>query len=366
MQIQTVRPNAISIVCYENHVPPFAAAVLNRLYQSLFSSLSQYRLYDCIDNISTYVARSDGQVVALFLFRMEHSRVSVCNEVIKLDAEEASRFAQYIFEHYAQVSMISFRAVETNICRLPFPSQRINFLEDIVLTLPASVEDYVGSLGKATRRTIRHNMNRLMRAFPSFRFRVSETSKIDERDIVAIVRMNHARMAGKDKVSVYTESETRRICQLARVCGLVGVLMVDGQVCAGAVSFRIGEHYYMSISAHDPLYDEYRLGTLSGFLNISECIRRGGKECHLLWGQHEYKYRFLGVRRALDNVNIYRSGFAVLRHADTVLRMVASGSIRRLRLWLHEARRRDSLAWRALTVLSNSWRRLNLAGPKRS
>jgi CelD/BcsL family acetyltransferase involved in cellulose biosynthesis len=174
---------------------------------------------------------------------------------------------------------------------------------------------------------------------------------------MAVIRMNQARMAGKDKVSSYDEAESQRLCRLARVCGLVGLLVLDGHICAGAVSFRVGSNYFMSLSAHDPGYDEYRLGTLSGFLNISECIRRGGRECHLLWGQHDYKFRFLGVERALDNLTVYRSLPAMLRNMETVLTMSAQGNMRRLQRWLQEARRNEALPWRAASLLEMFWRR---------
>ena len=346
MQIQTPKPESITISCYENYVPPFVDSVMDGLYQSLFSSMALIRIYDSVNLVSTYVAREAGRVLALFLFRREGSKVSVCNEVFKVDAAEVTRFADYIFSRFGDVSVISFRAVENDIHRLPFPYLRFNTLEDIVLTLPACVDDYLASLGKATRRTIRGNMNRLVRTYPTFRFDVYENDQIRESDVHAIIRMNHARMAGKDKVSSYSDEDARRIYALARVCGLVGVLLLDGRVCAGAVSYRIGDNYFMSLAAHDPHYDSFRLGTLNGFLNISECILRGAKECHLLWGQHDYKYRFLGVERGLDNLAVYRSPVAMLRHADHALKMTYEGVRRHVQRRAHEAKRRDAFSWR--------------------
>jgi hypothetical protein len=325
---------------------------MNGLYESLFSSLSLIRIYGSADMISTYVVREAGKVIALFLFRRERSKVIVCNEVFKVNATEVTRFANYIFDRFLRVSVITFRAVENDIRRLPFPYLRFNTLEDIVLTLPDCVDAYLASLGKATRRTIRGNMNRLLRTFPSFRFDVYENEHVRERDVRAIIGMNHARMAGKDKVSSYDEEDAQRIYALSRVCGLVGVLLLDGRVCAGAVSYRIGDNYFMSVAAHDPQYDSFRLGTLNGFLNIGECIKRAGKECHLLWGQHDYKYRFLGVERGLDNIAVYRSPAAMLRHADHALKMTLEGARRHVQRRMHEAKRRDAFSWRiALRVV---------------
>ena len=362
MQIQTLSANPITISCYENDVPPFVESAMDGLYESLFSSLSLIRIYGSVDLVSTYVVREAGKVIALFLFRRERSKVFVCNEVFKVNAAEVTRFADYIFSRFARVSVISFRAVENDINRLPFPYLRFNTLEDIVLTLPDCEDAYVASLGKATRRTIRSNMNRLLRAHPSYRFEVYDNENIREHDVRAIIQMNHARMAGKDKVSSYSEDDAQRIYALSRICGLVGVLLLDGRICAGAVSFRIGDNYFMSLAAHDPHYDSFRLGTLNGFLNICECIKRRGKECHLLWGQHDYKYRFLGVERALDNVAVYRSPVAMLRHADHALKMTIDGARRHAQRCIHDAKRRDAFSWRMAIKLASGLRSLQRLG----
>lgn len=362
MEIQLQSAKAITISCYENYVPHFVESVMDGLYESLFSSMSLIRIYGSVDLLSTYVVREGGKAIALFLFRREHAKVVVCNEVIRVNATEVARFADYIFTRFAGVNLISFRAVENDIERLPFPYLRFNALEDIVLTLPADPGHYEASLGKATRRTIRGNMNRLRRAYPTFRFEVYETDQVREHDVQAIIRMNHARMAGKDKVSSYNGDESQRIFRLARVCGLVGVLLLDGQICAGAVSFRVGDNYFMSVAAHDPQYDSFRLGTLNGFLNICECIKRRGKECHLLWGQHDYKYRFLGVEHALDNLAVYRSAGSMLRHADHALKMTMDGARRLLQQRVREARRRDAPSWRMAMKLGGGLRSLRRLG----
>ena len=140
------------------------------------------------------------------------------------------------------------------------------------------------------------------------------------------------------------------------------MLLLDGRVCAGAVSFRTGAHYFMTVAAHDPQFNAFRLGTLNGFLNISECIRRGGQQCHLLWGRHEYKYRFLGVERELDNLAVYRSRLSMLRHADLVLKMALEGTLRLAYRRMHEEKRSNTVVWRVASLVAGGWRSLRLSG----
>lgn len=340
---QAIEDEEVTIWHYENEVPSFVAAEMEQLYENLFSSMMQFKIYGASENASIYLVRKNGKAITIFLFRQERGRVQVINEVIQVGEQEVSLFAKFIFSTYEAVTVISFHAIQTDIRRLPFPYQRVNFLENIVLSLPTTADAYMASLGKATRKTIKGYMNKLKRDFPSFDYSVYGKDELAEQQIRDIINLNKARMAGKNKASAYDERETERIVQLAKECGLVGVATIDGRICAGSISYRVGRNYFMSISAHDPFYDDYRLGTLCSFLIISECIARGGRECHLLWGRHEYKYRFLGVQRDLDNLIVYRSHGHMLRNGYTALKTVFAGYARRVDLWLRASRRHGSL-----------------------
>jgi hypothetical protein len=149
-------------------------------------------------------------------------------------------------------------------------------------------------------------------------------------------------MRGKDKDSSIDDAEIERIVRLARQCGMIGIMSLDGRICAGVINFRAGENYFLETLAHDPLYNEYRLGTLCCYLTICECIARGGNEYHFLWGHYDYKSRLLGVARDLDHVTIYRSLLQMVLRADTVLLNMANSRVRRAKVWLHNAERAES------------------------
>lgn len=346
----------VTISLYENEVPSFVSAELDQLYENLFSSMTQFRVYGSVKDASTYLVRKNDKTITIFLFRQQGGRVDVINEVIRVEEQDVSHFAEYIFSTFKSVTVISFHAIQTDIRRLPFPYQRVNVLENIVLTLPKTADAYLASLGKATRKTIKGNMNKLKRNFPSFGYTVYTKDELTEQQIRDIIALNKARMAGKNKTSAYDELETARITHLAKECGLIGIVTIDGRICAGAISFQIGQNYFMRVNAHDPAYDGYRLGMLCGFLIISACIDRGGRECHLLWGQHEYKFRFLGVQRDLDNLAIYRSYGHMLRNGDTVLKAICTGYARQAALWLHASKQRDSWLWRMANASLNGVR----------
>lgn len=324
-----------TIACYENEVPAFVGPELERLYGNIFSSLLQFRVYGWTGrNTSTYVARQGERITVILLFQQDGDKVRVMNEVIALDGAELERFADYIFSRYASINVISFKAIETGIRRFAFPYQRFNHLEDLALALPGTVEDYQAGLGKNTRRNIRRHSERINRHFPSHRFQVYEKEAVQPQTVREIIEFNRARMADKNIVSIIDEAETLRIIQLAQAAGLVGVMTIDGRLCAGAISFQSGRNYFLNVLAHDPRYDDYWLGFLCCYLTIRECIARGGREFHFLWGRYDYKFALGAVQRDLDNLIVYRNRFQFARNADLAWRVAYEGYLRQLKVWL--------------------------------
>jgi CelD/BcsL family acetyltransferase involved in cellulose biosynthesis len=140
----------------------------------------------------------------------------------------------------------------------------------------------------------------------------------------------------------------QRIIQFARDRGMVCTITLGGRLCAGTINYRVHDNYFLETLAHDPAFDDYRLGMLCCYLSICECIARGGKEYHFLWGQDDYKVRLHGVQRDLDDLVIYRSHLHMLLNGDAVLQQVAQAGVRRAQVWLRGARRQHSMAARVV------------------
>jgi hypothetical protein len=326
---------AVSIACHENEVPAFVEAELERLYGNIFSTLVHFRTYGGLPtDLSTYVVRKNNVIVTLLLFRRHDGRLDVINEGITIEEEDVRRFAEYVFGTFSTVNVISFHAANVGKVKLRFPFQRFNCSEDIVVSLPESAQEYLARLGKSTRNYIQRYEKKLRRRFPSFAFKVYEGNEINEQDLRDIVRLNRIRMAGKDKVSSNDDEEMARIIALSKASGLVGVATIDGRVCAGVINYRAGANCFMPVIAHDPEYNDYRIGTIGCYLTICECIKRGCKEYHFLWGRYGYKYRLGGVQRDLDHLAIYRSRLQFLLHARMALKLAFDGYGRQARKWL--------------------------------
>jgi len=354
----------VTIECHRDLVPDFIDTELNLLYGSLFSSLAHFRVYGGAQGASTYVARAGGRAIAIFLYRIEGAVARVVNEWMPLDDAEATRFARFVFTQYPGVDVVAFGAVDNRLARPDFPFQAVHATEDSVLALPADAETFRAALGKATRKNVQRYLSRLQKDHPGFRFSVCDGNEADEYQLREVVRINRVRMRNKGKVPAIDEKGFEKMLKMVRATGVVGIATVDGRVCGGAITYRIGRHYYSWVRTHDPDFDDYRLGLLVGYLMICECIARGGEAFHFMWGREPHKALLLGVERTFDRVHLYRSRLHMLTHGAAAMRIWWVGRRRGLRLWLQRAKERRDLVSRAVAGAAGFLRRLRRrAGP---
>ena len=334
----------ITIECHDGYVPEWAEAELNRLYGNIYSSMAHFRLFGGLEHAYTYAARQGegGKILALFLFRLEHNRVVVLNEGMLLEAEEVERFSAYLFQRFGSIGVIEFHAVHVSKGKFPYPCQRFYQTEDFVLSLPGSADAYLAKLGSATRKNLKKHLSRWQRDFPGAECQVYERNQIDESLLREVVTFNHMRMAAKNKVSAIDEAELRTMLGLARECGLLQVTRVQGRLCAGTLLYQFGNHFVSRISAHDPQYDDHRLGTLACYWAVCEAIRRGGIDFHFMWGRYAYKSALGGELVELDHVAIYRSYWHMLGQARLAALNAYSGYQREAKIWLLEQSSKSS------------------------
>ncbi|MGH8808694.1 MAG: GNAT family N-acetyltransferase [Noviherbaspirillum sp.] len=339
----------LTISFHENEVPSFAAAEIDRLYGHLFCSLSHFQVAKDLKQASTYVVRKASVVITVFLFIRDGHEVKMINEFAPIDEAAARLFARSMFARYPSVKVVSFSKVRVELHDLPYPFQKVNCTEDIVVTLPPTVDEYHARLGKNMRRNLKRYTSTLQRDFPSYSYHVYVGDEVSEQQLRDIIELNRTRMAGKSIVSRIDEEETQWIVRFARQCGIVGVATIDGRVCGGAIGFRIGENYFMHVIAHDPAYNDYSLGILCYYETICEGIVRGGKRFHLLLGRYDYKYRLLGVTQEIAHVDIYRNHFQALLHGGRIAATAINSRVWQAKLWLLEAERRDDPGSRLAT-----------------
>jgi len=326
----------VSEHCYLNEIPAFAEAELARLYGHIHSSLAFFRTFRPRDGVNTYVARQDGVPVTLLVFRCAGRRIDVYNEMCFIPEADIGRFARYVFAHFDHVHIISFKGVLSDPLRLPFPMLRYDAKENWEIELPATPEEYTARLGKATRENVKRYRRRLERDHPSFEQQFYAAGEIDEQQVRDILALSRSRVEAKKMKFGLDEADEARVVSLAKECGLVTVLRVGGQICAGTISYCVGSEYLAHMIGHDSRYDAYWVGALCYYTTICESISRGAKKFHMGGGRNEYKTRLLGVRRDMDRIDIYRSSGHLFLHLGEVLRAGVRVVKRKTKVWLLE------------------------------
>lgn len=330
----------VDIAIYRDELPAFAEAELERLYANIYSSMPQWRAAGGLaPGTCTYVERRDGIVTRMLLLQPQGHVLRVLNEGIVVDDKFAAQVGVHLFGAFPSVRAISFHAVRSAVRNPGRLHRSYACLEDIVLPLPASPEAYFTTLGNSTRSYIKRYLNKLKRDHPDFRHEVKFAGGIEESELRQVIAMNGLRMQKKGKVQEIDAAELRRILSLSRERGMLSVLKIGGRICAGTINFLVGGNGFLEVIAHDPAYDDYRLGTLCCYLTIEECIRRGTREYHFLWGPQDYKFRLGGVRQELHHLTLYRSALHALLCPHLAMQDAGAKWRRRAQEWMRDARR---------------------------
>ncbi|WP_332878681.1 GNAT family N-acetyltransferase [Massilia sp. S19_KUP03_FR1] len=324
------------VTCYFDAIPAFVDHELARLYEVLQSSLAFMQSFRELREVNCYVASKDETVKVVLLFVRSRRRVDVLNEMIELGETEIKRFAQYIFERLPDIDVIHFKAVRAELHQFPRPIQKQNSKHTYLIALPASIEKYNSSMSRKTMTGIRYQTNKAKKTFPSLSSRTYHDEEIDEAHIIEIIRLSESRINSDDPSFSY---DARAICQLAKKCGFVHIIFIEGRVCAGTVNYRVGASFFGEVLGQDPEYKKYGLGKICVYQTICESISRGGRKFYLGGGAFDFKTQLLGNLVEMDEIKIYRSRIGVLRQIDSALGTWWAGRVRRLKDLFHQHRR---------------------------
>ena len=346
MHASALTPPPDSVTCHVGQLPADVEEALVTTYASLHSSLAFFKVFRSIENASCYLAHNAGAPSTVLLFTFSGRRIDVINEMIEVPQAEMARFVAYVFAHFPRIDVISFKAVKTAIRELRFPSQQYRAKGSYVVTLPATPDAYKARIGKSTRASINQGLNGIRRHFPSFESRFFVNDDIDEDHIRTIVAMSEQKINAGDAVFFH---DVARLARLARLCGFVHVILIDGRICAGSVNYQVGASFFGDVMGYDPRYEKFGLGKLCVYLTICESIVRGGTRFYLGGGVFAFKERLLGVPFYMDEVHIYRSPIRLLRHIGHAIRALIAAAMRSAKQLLHEHRR---TAWARLVFKS--------------
>ncbi|HEX5369690.1 MAG TPA: GNAT family N-acetyltransferase [Dehalococcoidia bacterium] len=161
------------------------------------------------------------------------------------------------------------------------------------LDLPATWEDYLGSLNKKDRHELRRKIRRLFDSGAGVDFDVLS----EQADVVGAMDdfLDLHTRSRADKTEFMTaEMETffRRMASAMSAEGLIRLFMlrVNSKPAAAVLCFDAGSHLYLYNSGYDPEFSNLSVGLVSKALCLRWAIENGKAGLDFLRGDEPYKY----------------------------------------------------------------------------
>lgn len=319
--------------------PPSLRAMLETCHENVFCTVARCAAVPTDAEVACYLALRDGDPVTGVLYRREGRTITVLSELLSIAGGALEQMVRCLLARHQGVHLIHFPAVQAPSWPLPFPCQRYGATEDLVVSLPGTPEAYLASLGPNTRAAIRRAQRMVAQQAPDLAFSFHGPDTIDRADVAALVELNCLRLANKRQSPSHTADSLATLQSMLGAYGCVLLARSGGRIRAGVACTHVGRHAYMHVIAHDPEFDQARLGLLCCFMSICESIRRGLREYHLLSGRYDYKRRLLGQQRDFDRIVVYRSLASVVASLPTYARTLVRGRARQAKQRISSWRR---------------------------
>jgi hypothetical protein len=180
--------------------------------------------------------------------------------------------------------------------------------EDVMVSMPATKQELLASLGSNKRQQLGKYTRRLEREWPAgIEWVGLAKDEISEEMFSAVVQFNSMRLSSKGKRTLWQDAMTRQRWKFSQRAGLLCGIRLNGKFVSGAVTYICGQDAYYALIGHDPEYDYWNLGNLTTWLTMEKCLERGIRRFHFLWGLSEYKLRFGGEVKPLYTLSFYRN-----------------------------------------------------------
>jgi hypothetical protein len=324
-------PDCLQHVFFENEVPSAIGQQLENIYQSPFSTIRYFEIFRGAKSLNALViSDKDSEAVHVLAYIISGREITVLNELTDVEQDYVEYFADTVFKRYPHIATLNINRLKTRMVTVGYPWRLWQTSQDIVLKLPRSFDEYHGKLGRQTQKHIKYYINRFHREQGGFAFQVFVKHEIDPSSISKIIELNRLRMKSKNVRSGFDNLLEKRIMDFCRYYGSVSTLSIDGRIVAGAICYEVGNQAYLEAISHDPDFNKYNAGQVCLYLTIKSMIESGRDSFHMLWGENEYKYRFLGEKQDLYFVSIYRTSSAKLLSMPKLMCHTYSRAVRQL------------------------------------
>jgi hypothetical protein len=250
----------------------------------------------------------------IILFEQKQDQITIINSLVQFTIFDIKNVSHFLFQEFSDVFKIQFRNIFINningkSCFFKNKAIFLEALNDAILELPHSLETYFGKLGAQTRKHIKYYQNRILKDIPGFRTMFIKDNDILFDHIYNIIELNRARMLFKGTKSGIDDLYCINLYKYARIHGVLCLCCDGNKIIGGTINSLLGDQAFLHVIAHDNMYSKYNTGQIALVNTIQYLIEKEINIYHMLWGDCEYKYRFLSERYSTYNIISYRKTF---------------------------------------------------------
>ena len=286
------------------------------LYASFFADILWWELRDpsLIDKgyyKLLYYEQNVLKHIILFQYSVKTSKkIKVITQQFNISSVHIENVCRILFNEFDKVRQIIFRNIFEPEHKQLHNTIFEKTIDDVIISLPKSIDTYIKSLGVNTRKDIRKNMNRVARDFPGFEVQYFEKSDIVPEQMENIASLNRIRMKMKGIESHQTDNACKLQYQYASTSGFgfTCICTINRKMVGGYIGFIIGEHAYVYIGGYDTSYNKYSMGQVS-MIHVFQYLieEKNIKYCHMLDSTLGYKIHFGGIVHGLYVLRVFRN-----------------------------------------------------------
>ena len=311
---------------YPRHVPDGLGEELPGLYNTLLSTVEAFEIEDGVVPAGACILRQPRHVL---LFYHDGDTVEILNKEFAIAPADATRACRALFHAFPRSRRIHLEVMFPPT-ELRLPKRVLYWADHMVIDLPATSEAYTASLGRRTRRHLRHDERRLRRDHD--RITIETISPVGEAEklVATFVSWKNRRFNEAGRTTLWQEKpeSAGRLTELVRRCGQARVMSIDGEQAAIHFLFPVGTSVYVLQAGFDPQYLPYNLGLYGTYSVACEATAQGYQRLSLLWGTDDTK-RHLGAKpRRAVRLSVFRSPTARFSSLDEA-KEVAMRNLRR-------------------------------------
>lgn len=302
----------VSIRGYGPEIPAAILAAAERTADNPYTCLVAYRAFEpAIAAVLRHlVVTSADRMLGVLSYHQRGAALFIVNRLIDFNDEILDRCVSTLFATHQAVRRIVIEGVYEGEARRRHATVRRSWcaLENLLLDLPTSFEQYMSHFGPKTRKNLRYCAKRFQRENPGAEFAILTRDAIDGTTVNALVGLNHLRMESKGRTSGVDAKFAAALLTLCRSHGIACVARDrDGKILGGTLCTSVGNGLSLHVIAHDPVFNHVRLGLLCLLKSIETGIASGATVFHLLWGDSQYKALFGAHAAPLLSYRYYRS-----------------------------------------------------------